>query len=52
MLSMALVALSAGIAFGASVGWGFARLNFGTTRAIIDKAISAIAAALPDKSAG
>jgi cysteine-S-conjugate beta-lyase len=52
LLANAKVALSPGIPFGATVGSGFARLNFGTTRAILDKAISAIAAALPDKSAG
>jgi len=28
------------------VGSGFARLNFGTTRAILDRAIEAIAAAV------
>jgi cysteine-S-conjugate beta-lyase len=52
LLANAKVALSPGIPFGATVGSGFARLNFGTTRAILDKAISAIAAALPDKIAG
>lgn len=47
LLMNAKVALSPGIPFGASVGSGFARLNFATSRAILDKAISAIAAALP-----
>jgi cysteine-S-conjugate beta-lyase len=47
LLSKAKVALSPGIPFGATVGSGFARLNFATTRAILDRAISAIAAALP-----
>jgi cysteine-S-conjugate beta-lyase len=42
----AKVALSPGIPFGAAVGSGFARLNFGTTRAILDRAIEAIAAAV------
>jgi cysteine-S-conjugate beta-lyase len=46
LLSKAKVALSPGIPFGAAVGSGFARLNFGTTRAILDRAIEAIAAAL------
>ncbi len=46
LLSRAKVALSAGIPFGAAAGAGFARLNFGTTRAILDRAIEAIAAAL------
>jgi cysteine-S-conjugate beta-lyase len=47
LLSKAKVALSPGLPFGATVGSGFARLNFATTRAILDRAISAIAAALP-----
>jgi cysteine-S-conjugate beta-lyase len=47
LLSRAKVALSPGIPFGASVSSGFARLNFATTRAILDRAIHAIAAALP-----
>ena len=47
LLSAAKVALSPGIPFGATVGRGFARLNFATTRAILDRAIGAIAAALP-----
>ncbi|MGB8794951.1 MAG: MalY/PatB family protein [Mycobacterium sp.] len=47
LLSKAKVALSPGIPFGATVGSGFARLNFATTRAILDRAIDAIAAALP-----
>jgi cystathionine beta-lyase len=46
LLAKAKVAVSPGIPFGATVGSGFARLNFATTRAILDKAISAIAAAL------
>jgi cysteine-S-conjugate beta-lyase len=47
LLSKAKVALSPGIPFGAAVGSGFARLNFGTTRAILDRAMAAIAAAVP-----
>jgi cysteine-S-conjugate beta-lyase len=47
LLSKAKVALSPGIPFGAGVGSGFARLNFATPRAILDRAISAIAASLP-----
>jgi cysteine-S-conjugate beta-lyase len=47
LLSKAKVALNPGIPFGATVGSGFARLNFATTRAILDRAISAIATALP-----
>ena len=46
LLSNANVALSPGIPFGATVGSGFARLNFATSRAILDRAIDAIAAAL------
>lgn len=46
LLSKAKVALSPGIPFGASVGSGFARLNFATTRKILDRAIEAMAAAL------
>lgn len=46
LLSKARVALSPGIPFGATVGSGFARLNFGTTRAILDRAITAIAGAV------
>jgi cystathionine beta-lyase len=46
LLSNAKVALSPGIPFGATVGSGFARLNFATTRAVLDNAISAIAAAV------
>jgi len=52
LLSKAKVALSPGIPFGATVSSGFARLNFATTRAILDRAIHAIAAALPDNGAG
>ena len=44
LLTHARVALSPGIPFGA--GRGFARLNFGTTRAILDRAITAMASAL------
>ncbi|MBW0012553.1 MalY/PatB family protein [Mycobacterium sp.] len=47
LLAKARVALSPGIPFGAAVGSGFARLNFGTTREILDRAIEAIAAAVP-----
>jgi cystathionine beta-lyase len=47
LLSKAKVALSPGIPFGATVASGFARFNFATTRSILDRAISAIAAALP-----
>jgi cystathionine beta-lyase len=47
LLAKAKVALNPGIPFGATVGSGFARLNFATTRAILDRAINAIAAALP-----
>jgi cysteine-S-conjugate beta-lyase len=47
LLSKAKVALSPGIPFGATVGSGFARLNFATTRAVLDRAIEAIVAALP-----
>ncbi len=47
LLSKAKVALSPGIPFGATVGPGFARLNFGTTRAILDRAMAAMAAAIP-----
>ena len=46
LLSEAKVALSPGIPFGAAVGSGFARLNFGTTRAILDRAIDAITGAV------
>lgn len=46
LLAEAKVALSPGIPFGASVGSGFARLNFATTRALLDRAIDAIAGAL------
>ncbi len=44
LLATAKVALSPGIPFGG--GRGFARLNFGTTRAILDRAIEAMALAL------
>jgi cysteine-S-conjugate beta-lyase len=46
LLSKAKVALSPGIPFGATVGSGFARLNFATPRVILDRAIEAMAAAL------
>jgi cysteine-S-conjugate beta-lyase len=52
LLSKAKVVLSPGIPFGATVSSGFARLNFATTRAILDRAIHAIAAALPGIGAG
>ncbi|QUR65767.1 MalY/PatB family protein [Mycobacterium spongiae] len=48
LLSKAKVALSPGIPFGAEVGSGFARLNFATSRPILDRAIEAIGAALRD----
>lgn len=44
LLRTARVALNPGIPFGA--GSGCARMNFGTTRAILDRAVDAIAAAL------
>jgi cystathionine beta-lyase len=46
LLSKAKVALSPGIPFGAVAGSGFARLNFATTRSILDRAIEAIAGTL------
>ncbi|MEO8814850.1 MAG: MalY/PatB family protein [Mycobacterium sp.] len=46
LLANAKVALNPGIPFGATVGSGFVRLNFATTRAILDQAIEAMAAAL------
>jgi cysteine-S-conjugate beta-lyase len=52
LLSKAKVALSPGIPFGATVSSGFARLNFATTHAILDRAIHAIAAALPGTDTG
>jgi cysteine-S-conjugate beta-lyase len=51
LLAQAGVALSPGIPFGAAVGAGFARLNFATTRALLDRAIDAIAGALQDFAA-
>ncbi|KAA1250145.1 pyridoxal phosphate-dependent aminotransferase [Mycobacterium simiae] len=45
LFSKAKVALSPGITFGAA-GAGFARLNFATTRVILDRAIKAIATTL------
>jgi cystathionine beta-lyase len=50
LLSKAKVAVNPGIPFGATVGSGFVRLNFATTRAILDRAIEAIAGALPASS--
>jgi cystathionine beta-lyase len=50
LLSKAKVALSPGIPFGATVGSGFARLNFATTRRILDRAIEAMAAAVPPRA--
>jgi cystathionine beta-lyase len=50
LLSMAKVALSPGIPFGATVGSGFTRLNFATTRRILDRAIEAMAAAVPARA--
>jgi cystathionine beta-lyase len=47
LLSHAKVAVNPGIPFGPTVGSGFVRLNFATTRAILDRAITAIASALP-----
>lgn len=47
LLAHAKVAVNPGIPFGANVGSGFVRLNFATSRAILDRAIRAIAAALP-----
>lgn len=46
LLANARVALSPGVPFGATAARGFARLNFATTRVILDRAIEAIAAAL------
>lgn len=46
LLANAKVAVNPGIPFGATVGSGFVRLNFATTRAILDRAIEAMAAAL------
>jgi cystathionine beta-lyase len=46
LLTHARVALSPGIPFSATAGRGCARLNFATTRPILDRAIEAIAAAL------
>lgn len=47
LLSKAKVALSPGMPFGPAVSSGFARLNFATPRAILDRAIEAMAASLP-----
>ena len=46
LLAKAKVALAPGIPFGATVGSGFARLNFATTHAILDRAMEAIATAV------
>ncbi|MBY0442747.1 MAG: pyridoxal phosphate-dependent aminotransferase [Mycobacteriaceae bacterium] len=46
LLANAKVALSPGTPFGATAGAGCARLNFATTRAILDRAIEAMATAL------
>jgi cystathionine beta-lyase len=46
LLAKAKVALNPGIPFGRTVGSGFARLNFATPRAILDRAIEAMAQAL------
>lgn len=50
LLSKAKVALSPGIPFGATVGSGFVRLNFATTRRILDRAIEAMAATVPPRA--
>jgi cystathionine beta-lyase len=47
LLSKAKVAVNPGIPFGATVGSGFVRLNFATTRTILERAVEAIADALP-----
>jgi cystathionine beta-lyase len=47
LLSKAKVAVNPGIPFGAAVGSGFVRLNFATSRGILDRAIEAIGGALP-----
>lgn len=47
LLSHAKVALSPGIPFGATSGTGCARLNFAATRAVLDRALEAMAASLP-----
>ncbi len=52
LLSKAKVALSPGIPFGAQVGAGFARLNFATSRSILDRAIEAIVTALQNAVSG
>ena len=46
LLAKARVALSPGVPFGATVGSGYARLNFAATRAVLDRALEAMAAAL------
>lgn len=47
LLTHAKVAVNPGLPFGSSVGSGFVRLNFATSRAILERAIEAIATALP-----
>lgn len=49
LLAQARVAVNPGIPFGSTVGSGFVRLNFATSRAILDRAITAIVAALPTR---
>ncbi|WP_082969235.1 MalY/PatB family protein [Mycobacterium kyorinense] len=46
LLAKAKVALSPGIPFGPTASSGFARLNFATPRAILDRALAAMATAL------
>ena len=48
LFSKAKVALSPGFAFGAETGTGFVRLNFATSREILDRAIAAMVAALKE----
>ena len=48
LFSKAKVALSPGFAFGAETGTGFVRLNFATSREILDRAIAAMVAALQE----
>ncbi len=49
LLSHAKLAVNPGLPFSPSGGSGFARLNFATSRTILDRAIAAIAAALPSR---
>ncbi|HEU4361600.1 MAG TPA: MalY/PatB family protein [Mycobacterium sp.] len=46
LLAKAKVAVNPGIPFGATVGSGFVRLNFATSRSLLDRAIEAMAEAL------